>query len=215
MSKRIERTGQRFGRLLVLEVAHRNKHGDAMWLCLCDCGNQPIVGSWELSSGNTQSCGCLGRELRASGALRLRHGEAKKNKQSVEHMIWSGMKARCFNPNNKEFANYGGRGITVCERWRDSFEAFVEDVGRRPSPEHTLDRIENTGPYDISNVRWATRVEQSRNKRTTHYLELDGQRKCIRDWSLETGINELTLHWRIKSGWSVERALTEPVRRPT
>lgn len=132
---------------------------------------------------------------------------------SPEYAIWRGMKQRCACPTDRAYPSYGGKGIRVCQRWLNSFEAFLTDVGYRPSPDHSLDRYpDKNGNYEPSNCRWATRVEQSRNRRSNHLVTFQGQAKCIAEWAGETGIPSTIISVRInKLGWSAERALTEPV----
>jgi hypothetical protein len=118
------------------------------------------------------------------------------------------MIARCTNRNNNRFGQYGGRGITVCQRWLESFVSFLDDMGVRPSSEHSIDRIDNDGNYEPGNCRWATRVEQSRNTQQNMIIEAFGRRQCLQDWSIETGIGRGTIRWRVVNGWSPEMALT-------
>ena len=147
--------GQRFGRLIVLRQAGRNRHGQVMWLCVCDCENEVIVSTNVLMRANTRSCGCLYRETR--GKANTTHGMSRTR----EYQIYHAAKQRCTNPNNRNFADYGGRGI---EFRLTSFESFFADLGLCP-PGHTLDRIDNDGHYECGNLRWATRKEQSVNRR--------------------------------------------------
>ena len=157
-SKRVKDiTGQKFGHLTVVSFAHVNKRKRAAWTCSCSCGNTIIVQSRSLISGGTKGCSC--------GRGRLKHGHAKNECCSVEYRCWINMKTRCYNKKAPEFKNYGGRGITVCKEWRDSFLAFYSHVGPKPSPELTLDRIDNGSGYRPGNVRWATPREQSFNRR--------------------------------------------------
>lgn len=197
-------TGDRFGRLVV--VAYAAKRGKrTMLVCRCDCGAERIVDRGNLASGKTRSCGC---------AVRLgiahpnqRHG---MRKTSV-YRRWSGMIQRCTNPKSDQWEHYGGRGIRVCERWL-SFEAFHADMGDPPAGT-TLDRIDVDGNYEPGNCRWATAAEQARNRRTSTLLTHAGKTQSISDWSDETGINRQSIRSRILNlGWSVERALTTPVR---
>ena len=124
---------------------------------------------------------------------------------------WRGMINRCESPKNKQYKDWGGRGIKVCDRWKD-FDLFVEDVGPRPSPEYQLDRIDNDGDYEPGNVRWATRAEQSRNRRSTRLITINGRTMCQKDWAIENGISEEAVRQRVVRGWDPVRAVTQPPR---
>lgn len=142
-----------------------------------------------------------------------RHGEAVKGSESVEYRTWSRMKTRCTNPNDAGYHRYGGRGIAVCARWASSFEAFLADVGRRPGPGYSIDRIDNDGDYKPGNVRWTTRAQQTLNYSRNRSLTFDGKTLTISQWSAETGLNEATIGNRLdRYGWPVEAALTLPPR---
>lgn len=160
----LDLTGQRFGRLTAIELRGRSKSGNAFWLCRCECGVEKIVVSGALRSGNTTSCRCYHREI--SGVHLKTHGRSR----TKEHRIWCGMINRCTNPRQPHYHRYGGRGIKICQRWRESFEAFFEDMGLCPSPKHSLDRIDNDGDYAPGNVRWATYKEQRANQRTKEQI---------------------------------------------
>ena len=140
------------------------------------------------------------------------HGESKWTGDTVEYRIWAGMKTRCLNPKHPWFHRYGGRGIKICQRWLDSYENFLADMGRRPSPRHTLERKDNDGPYSPENVIWATRKTNSRNRSNTHWLTFQGVTLSVTTWAERTGISRVVLFRRLYKDWSVERTLTQPVR---
>ncbi len=200
-SRPIDIRGQRYGRLVVVELFDRQRR-KVRWLCRCDCGKETLVKTDRLNSGHTRSCGCLISDKLA--ARNRTHGKC----DTPEWSIWIGMLSRCRGCS----PNYGGRGITVCERWRSSFENFLADMGPRPTRRHSIDRIDVNGNYEPSNCRWATMVQQNRNTRRTVKLTLDGVTKPIRTWSEEVGINPATVMSRIARGWDKKRALLEPVR---
>lgn len=161
MTAKKDITGRRFGLLSVLRE-NGKLSGKIAWLCRCNCGNERTIRVSSLVRGLTQSCGCVGRSR--AGTLNLSHGEA--GLRTPEYNTWKSIKSRCLNPNSTGYEYYGGRGITICDRWRDSFESFLADVGRRPSAKHSIDRYpDNNGNYEPGNVRWATASEQCFNRR--------------------------------------------------
>lgn len=156
-------TGNTYNRLTVQGLDHV-KRSKRFYRCLCVCGRTCVVDISHLKSGNTKSCGCLMHEWSTSGKAPLKHGGAKGG-HTVEYNAWAKMRQRCYNPKDHKYPNYGGRGITVCERWNSDFAAFLADMGPRPSPTHSINRINNDGNYEPSNCNWATPKEQSNNRR--------------------------------------------------
>lgn len=205
MSRRLDLTGKTFGRLTVSGFGHVRGQR-TIWRCVCSCGNLIEVIGKNLANGNTSSCGCL-----HSDEVRTRlttHGLT----HSTEFNSWRGMIERCTSPVCGRFKDYGGRGIQVCERWL-SFQAFITDMGMKPTPKHTIERENNEGNYEPGNCIWATRAVQSLNRRANRVLELNGQSKCLKQWAAEYGMDYYTIHSRIKRGWSVADAITTPVKR--
>jgi hypothetical protein len=206
--RKVDLTGKRIGHLVVVSENGR-KNGRVYWLCLCDCGRETCVISSSLISELTKSCGCSLKN-RAITESKTVHGHTLGKSNSSEYATWSSAIARCTNPKNRMYPNYGGRGITVCDRWR-TFSHFLEDMGLRPSPVHSLDRIDNDGPYSPENCRWATTLEQANNKTMNRIIEFDGERLTVSQWARKIGLQPTTITRRLKLGWSIEDALTRPL----
>jgi hypothetical protein len=197
--------GTAFGRLTATTDKRIGKHGKTEVRCLCECGADHWVHVVLLRNGHTSSCGCINR--RGHPGINRTHGMSG----TAEHNAWMGIIDRCGNPKATFYRNYGGRGITVCDRWLKSFEAFYADMGPRPFADAQIDRIDNDGNYEPGNCRWATRTLNARNKRNNRLLTHDGHTRTLAEWSEVTGIKAPTIRKRIGYGWSVSRALSDPV----
>lgn len=198
--------GNRYGRLTAVEFVGRNTRYEPMWRFRCQCGREVIIVETSITQSLTKSCGCLFLEMTiAKGHGNATHGKSR----SVEYRTWIGMLARCQNPKNKLFRNYGSRGIEVCERWQ-MFENFFADMGSRPSPQHSIDRKNNNGDYEPGNCRWATPTQQSRNHRGNRIVVVDGVKMTFAEASEGAAVSAFTVRTRVKRGWSWERARNEP-----
>lgn len=195
---RYDLTGKVFGRLTALSFIKGGK-----WLCQCECGRETAIWTSSLIKGLTKSCGCTWHAV--SG--RKTHGLT----ESAEYKVWCGVKRRCLNKNEKAYKRYGARGITICDRWKDSFENFLADMGQRPSAAHEIDRIDNDGNYEPCNCRWLEKAKQAQNRSSNHTVSYQGRTLCLMEWERETGIGWGTIKHRLTHGWSVEAALTTPV----
>lgn len=201
--------GQRFGLLTAIEpVEYRNLQW--YWRCQCDCGGTKVASGIQLRKGLTRSCGCL---IAARAAANTRHGHSSGGASTPEYRTWVSMRSRCRNPNTTHFSFYGGRGIRVCPEWDASFEAFLRDVGPRPSDDHSLDRIDNDRGYEPGNVRWAPSAIQNRNKRSFNFYEYEGDMLTMPQIADRTGIPLDRLRYRIAQGWSLQEAIELPALR--
>lgn len=194
--------GLRFGRLIVAaREPNRPGTSDAIWLCHCDCGKSNIVRASHLKSGDVGSCGCLVRE-RVSAA-KTTHGMDR----TKTYYAWSSIKQRCRNPLNAGYSAYGGRGVDVCDRWHDSFEAFLDDMGVAPIGS-SIDRIDNDRGYEPGNCHWATAQQQGSNKRNNVLITALGETHTLSEWVVITGIAKSTIHSRLSLGWSNDDAVS-------
>ena len=210
MSKKLNLIGQKFGRLTVIKFSHLNKWKTNYWICKCKCNKIVIISSSNLKSGYTKSCGCFRIEkMTKHGFCRTRF-----------YTIWQGIKKRCFNPNSKRFSDYGGRGIIVCQRWLkfenfcdDMYKSYKEHCNKYSEKNTTIDRFpNNNGNYKLNNCRWATRKEQAINMRTNQFLTYKKQTLTISQWEQKLNFGKSIIRGRIKSGWSISKALTTPVK---
>lgn len=200
MPKAIQLVGRRFFRLKVIEFAGRNKSKNYTWKCLCDCGKEVVVASSNLLTGNSKSCGCYDIETLVKRSKK--HGLTKTR----IYKIWVGIRKRCTNPKMKSYAEYGGRGIKVCDRWND-FENFYEDMKIGYSDELSLERKDPNGNYEPDNCKWATMKEQARNKRNTKRITLGDESRTASEWEEISGTGRCTIAWRLKNGWDTHRAI--------
>ena len=186
-------SGEVVGYLTVIEVENdiskrKWKKNGVYWRCICKCGNEVTVAADYISSGNAKSCGCK----------KMENFNGKTD--TPEYRVWSAMKHRCYNINNKKYQDYGGRGIKVCQEWLNSFNNFLVDMGERPSDKHSIDREDVNGDYTKDNCRWVTQDIQSRNKRNNHWIEYNGTRMILKDWANYFGVNRTTLLERVQNG---------------
>jgi hypothetical protein len=195
-------TGQRFDRLVVICREGRDKRGSYLWKCICDCGKIYFAVNSHLLRGGLKSCGCLRIENR------IKHGNSPASGASKEYNSWKCIKARCLNPNNPEYHNYGGRGITICDRWKNSFANFLEDMGAAPSEIHSVDRYPNmNGNYEPGNCRWATPKEQARNTRGNVFIQYNGETLCIMDWANRIGLSFSGVMYHLRNGKTIEQII--------
>lgn len=200
MPKALKLEGKKFTRLLVLARVENDRKGDSRWLCLCDCGNKTIVRGYHLTSGRIRSCGCIKKEM-----LSTRENAHHKSGTRL-YSIWAAIKGRCFNSNHKNYDRYKGRGITMCNEWKDDFMAFynwaIENDYKNCL---TIERINNDGNYSPSNCRWATREEQANNTSRNHFIVFNGEKHTMADWAKKLDIDYKRLENRINSGLSIEK----------
>ncbi len=176
--------------------------------CRCDCGKEKCIAIYDIINGHTKSCGCLAIESKL--VAKLIHGEGKRGRFTKEFRAWTNIRQRCYNQNNRAYKNYGGRGIRVCDRWMVSFENFLNDVGRAPSNDHSLDRINNNGDYEDGNCKWSTRKEQNNNTRQNLMIEYKGEIKTCAQWCTVLNLNYNRIRQRIqKFNYSPEKAFTK------
>lgn len=198
-SPKYDLTGCRFGKLTVLRVTGA-RGGSSIWLCRCDCGAQKEVRRPLLVRGIAQSCGCASRYF----------GNSNRRTHGLSHFriygIWWKMVARCHDPEDGGYERYGARGIRVCDRWRNSLQAFIDDMGHPPE-RHQIDRENNDGHYEPGNCRWVLKIEQNKNMRRTVFVEIDGRRQCLKDWCRELGKNYNTIRSKIRRGVTPSEAL--------
>lgn len=207
--------GHRFGRLTVVaecqtpDSSHRkSKDYNRYFFCQCECGEGAMAMDTKLNKGEKTSCGCYQAEVTASRSRK--HGANKRGQRTKTYNTWAHVRQRCLNPKNHAYRYYGGRGIMICDRWKDSFENFLADMGEAPSSEHSIDRIDHNGNYEPGNCRWAIKEEQANNKRTNRLFTVDGRTQTLAQWAREKGISPETITQRIKGGMSEKDAINTP-----
>lgn len=188
--------GKRYGRYTVLEAFARVRT-NRYFLCRCDCGTEKHVSQGNLSSGRSTSCGCFRAEK--ASQMHCTHGETVGRKVSPEYKAWIDLKARCENPRNKNYRTYGARGIGVCAAWRNSFETFLRDMGRRPTEDHSIDRRDNDKGYEKNNCRWATFVEQQQNTTRSRFVLIDGEKTTLTKAAERLGVHCSTAAKRLQA----------------
>lgn len=205
----IDITGQRFSRWTALYVIEP-RSVPIRWFCRCDCGSEKTVNGSSLRRGLSKSCGCWRKEYGViAGKSTVKHGMTR----SPTHQCWAAMKFRCStrrNRSHRDWESYAGRGIAICERWQ-TFENFLADMGERPSPAHSIDRIDVNGNYEPGNCRWATMREQSNNKRNSDWLTVGVHTLTLSEWARKTGIGRSTLRKRLDMGWPPSKAVETPI----
>jgi hypothetical protein len=189
-TRHAQSVGKKFGRLTVRGIEFRGNMPFA--LCVCECGKGSRVQVYRLYDGHTKSCGCMIREITARRSTK--HGFAR----TPTYRVWQAMKSRCLNVNGQDYERYGGRGITVCDRWL-TFDNFLADMGERPAGME-IDRIDNDGDYEPSNCRWATRKEQNRNSTHNRNVTHGGKTQCVTAWAEELGTTRKVIYGRLRRG---------------
>jgi hypothetical protein len=204
MSAFIDLTGHIFGRLTVIERGPNTANNHTRWWCACRCGKRKLIHGTSLRSEASQSCGCLQKEVTQKRSRT--HGMTR----TPEYYTWCLLRRRCLDPSDPKYPSYGGRGITVCDTWKESFSNFYRDMGPKPSSKHSIERLDNAQSYTPTNCIWATRTVQARNTRSNHLITIAGRTQCLAAWLEEKGLGASTYKARIKSHWSEEEALTTP-----
>lgn len=200
MKKIKDITGQKFGYLVAVKFIKR-ENNRTYWLCRCECGNECIAYTSQLAKGDKVSCGCKQNKIHGLTYTRL-------------HTIWDSMKKRCFDSNRREYKWYGGKGITVCDEWKNSFISFYEWATTNGYREDlSIDRIDHNGNYEPSNCRWVDSKAQSHNKSNNHWITYQGKTKLVSEWAKDYGMDTGTLCWRLKNGWDLGKALETPVQK--
>lgn len=202
MERKKDLTNKKFGRLKVISYEGNNKYRKALWLCRCDCGKTKIVLGSSLLNNSTKSCGCYNREKSKKNFLKHNLSYSKLYK------VWQGIKTRCYNNNFIYYCNYGGRGIKMCDEWKNDFVTFYDWALNNGYQEGlTIDRINNNDDYCPTNCRWTTREEQNNNMRKTILVEYKGKLRTITELANEFGLKRKELYYKLKKGWTIEQII--------
>lgn len=199
--------GRKFGKLKVLKDSGlRTSQGFVRWWCRCICGNLTLVRSGSLLEGSSKSCGCL-------TGKQIKHGQTKNGKRTSEYVAWCNILKRCYNENDESYLWYGGKGIFVCERWKNDFATFFKDMGVKPAPKYTIERVDNDGPYSPENCRWATWKEQNRNRKDNRLITYSGKILCLTEWAEKLGVTRDFLYAKIRYGQNKNICGSEIIER--
>lgn len=210
MMRHQDLAGQVFNRLTAVSRVENTNEGRARWRCVCACGGEKLVAAAELKKGRTQSCGCLAREQRQHNARAQSHDKSKRNHPRAKR-AWENMLSRCYKPADRMYKSYGGRGIGVCQSWRDNFSVFLTDMGDPPAG-MTLDRVDNSLGYSPYNCRWASYVDQANNRRTNRIITIGDTSQTVAQWARQLGISCHVIHTRLYKGMSEHDAVMRPLR---
>lgn len=198
--------GQRFGSRVVIGFSGKDKINNFLWLCMCDCGTKSTIRATLLRNGKSKSC--IACSNKANVGASFKHGHATVCGASKEYYTWNSMIGRCHNVKHRQYSEYGGRGITVCEEWRKSFINFFNDMGPKPSPSLSLDRMDNNKGYYKGNCRWATKSEQQRNTRANKYIEHNGEKLLLTDWAKRLKTGGTSIRQMLKRGKSFSEVIS-------
>lgn len=205
--------GERNNLLTAIRFDHRDKWGANQWLFECDCGNETITRPDWVRLGKVLSCGCYRAERAGERMVKIAttHGHSSNGKLTSEYNSWRNMRDRCNLPSSESYKSHGGRGITVCEQW-SSFQTFLSDMGPKPTPKHTIGRMDNDGNYEPDNCEWETSNQQMRNRTDTRWVEYQGRKMSLAEACELSGQTRTRVNARLRLGWTIERALTQPNR---
>ena len=209
MARYLDITGQTFGRLTAKCHAGKTPTGQALWIFDCACGGEKTAQASEVRRGKTTSCGCLAVAQKQAAGKARQHAYSRANMYR-ERKTWENMLARCYAQGHASYKCYGGAGITVCTKWRESFEEFAKDMGPRPAGK-TLDRIDGSKGYTPENCRWADKIEQANNRRTNRRITVGEVTQTVAQWARQNGVSPFVIHGRLQQGWSEHDAVTIPV----